>query len=286
MSEIFVSYAREDRSRAQLLARALEEEGWSVWWDRSIPAGRTFDEVIEEALAAARCVVVLWSTSSVSNRWVKSEAEEGAVRGVLVPILIESVKIPLAFRSIQAADLMGWKGDGRDPRFSQLLADIVALLGQPARRRSVTRESPTQPQGFENSRAVDERPAPVGRQLAIPRLLLWFQMLAMIGVTIAAFADVESILVGLPLLALTGAILAVLAHRERTRGDPLPRIRTAGIFGSVLGLLCVVLVNAFGWSPERAQEPLPIVILVFAIPYTVRLFTLARRLSGAGSSMT
>ncbi|MGZ9020763.1 MAG: toll/interleukin-1 receptor domain-containing protein, partial [Rhodoplanes sp.] len=45
MPDIFLSYAREDVSVAQRLARALEDEGWSVWWDRHIPAGQTFDEV-------------------------------------------------------------------------------------------------------------------------------------------------------------------------------------------------------------------------------------------------
>ncbi len=46
MSDIFISYARPDRPMAELIARALEAQGWSVWWDRVIPAGKTFDEVI------------------------------------------------------------------------------------------------------------------------------------------------------------------------------------------------------------------------------------------------
>ena len=41
MSDIFLSYASDDRSRARSLAEALEAQGWSVWWDRIIPAGRT-----------------------------------------------------------------------------------------------------------------------------------------------------------------------------------------------------------------------------------------------------
>jgi hypothetical protein len=32
-----------------------------VWWDRTILPGRTFDQVIEEALAATRCMIVVWS---------------------------------------------------------------------------------------------------------------------------------------------------------------------------------------------------------------------------------
>jgi hypothetical protein len=35
MNDIFISYASEDKGRAQTLARALERKGWSVWWDRA-----------------------------------------------------------------------------------------------------------------------------------------------------------------------------------------------------------------------------------------------------------
>ena len=53
MAEIFISYARADRGRAETLAQALGQLGFSVWWDREIPPGRTFDEVIEEGFFPA-----------------------------------------------------------------------------------------------------------------------------------------------------------------------------------------------------------------------------------------
>ena len=129
-SDIFISYAQEDRPAALRLAQPLEAAGWSVWWDRAIPAGRTFDEVIEDAIDRSKCVVVLWSKSSIQSRWVRAEAEEGAARGVLVPIMIERVKIPLAFRRIHAADLVEWDGS-RTPAFETLITDISSLIGGP-----------------------------------------------------------------------------------------------------------------------------------------------------------
>lgn len=39
VASIFMSYAREDRSRAEPLVRALEAKGWSVFWDPEIPPG-------------------------------------------------------------------------------------------------------------------------------------------------------------------------------------------------------------------------------------------------------
>jgi TIR domain len=67
MSDIFISYAREDPNKAKAIAELFQQQSWSVWWDRNIPPGRSFDEVIEEALGAAKCVVVLWSKNSASS---------------------------------------------------------------------------------------------------------------------------------------------------------------------------------------------------------------------------
>ncbi len=143
MSDIFISYAHEDRPQAEILAQALEALGWSVWWDRTIPAGRVFDEVIEEALDAAKCVVVLWSENSVRSDWVKTEAQEGADRKILIPVLIENVRIPLSFRRIQAANLVGWNGEDSAAAFKDLIDDIGSLLGSPAMPRKTSRSSPT-----------------------------------------------------------------------------------------------------------------------------------------------
>lgn len=129
MSDIFISYARGDRAQAEKLAHALEAEGWLVWWDPAIPAGKTFDEVIEQALEKTRCVVVVWSKESVTSRWVRIEAAEGANRQILIPILIDNVRIPLSFRRIQAANMIGWNGTRTAKSFQKLVVDIVSLIG-------------------------------------------------------------------------------------------------------------------------------------------------------------
>ena len=111
MNDIFISYDSEDRAIAHKFADALESRGWSVWWDREIPLGKAFDQVIEEELNAARCVIVLWSNQSVRSRWVKTEAAAAADRECLLPVLIEDVAIPFEFKRIQTAMLMNWQGD-------------------------------------------------------------------------------------------------------------------------------------------------------------------------------
>jgi hypothetical protein len=144
MADVFISYASQDREAARTLGERLVEHGHSVWWDRTIPPGRAFDEVIQEALSAARCVVVLWSAQSVQSNWVKVEGEDAMARNRLVPVLIEAVAPPIQFRRIQAANLVGWDGDADHAEFQNLLAAIERLLAQTSdtadSRRPVLRE--------------------------------------------------------------------------------------------------------------------------------------------------
>jgi hypothetical protein len=128
MADIFISYAREDEVRARQLAHTLEEQGWSVFWDRRIPAGQIWRTYIGQALRDASCVIVAWSRHSIASPWVIEEAEEGRRRGILVPILLEVIEPPLGFRSIQAGDLTGWQPDRTSPHFEQLVQDIKTVL--------------------------------------------------------------------------------------------------------------------------------------------------------------
>jgi TIR domain/Protein of unknown function (DUF1566) len=130
VSDIFISYARPDRAKAQMLAKALEELGWSVWWDPKIRPGKTFHAVINRALEAAKCVIVLWSRKSVQSNWVIEEATEGKERSILVPALIEdNIKIPLGFRQLHASRLTDWQGEPSHLEFDELKEAVKDLLG-------------------------------------------------------------------------------------------------------------------------------------------------------------
>src|SRR5262245_12600564 len=127
MSDIFISYSSEDRDRLLPLVEALRKTGWSVFWDRNIPAGRAWREVIGSELLGCRTIIVVWTKNSVTSDWVLEEADIGMAKRILVPVLLDEVKPPVGFRAIQAADLVSWNGDSSSPTFSRLIEDIVAI---------------------------------------------------------------------------------------------------------------------------------------------------------------
>jgi len=133
VADVFLSYKREDRARAKTIADAVEQHGYSVFFDAEIDVGESFDERIEREINEAKCVVVLWSERSAIAKWVRREARVGSERGQLVPAIIGECKIPLEFSDIQAADLRAWRGDPAAPEWVQFIARITDLLKTPAR---------------------------------------------------------------------------------------------------------------------------------------------------------
>jgi hypothetical protein len=130
MTDIFLSYKREDVERVRPLIKVLEARGWTLFWDPDIVSGEKWEAVLDRQLKAARCVVVLWSSRSVASEWVRREARSGASRGVLLPVLIEKTMPPDEFRAVQATDLSAWHGDPDGPAVATLLGAIDALIGR------------------------------------------------------------------------------------------------------------------------------------------------------------
>jgi tetratricopeptide (TPR) repeat protein len=148
VSDIFISYAREDRTAAEDFARAFGTLGFSVWWDRDIPGGTEFATVIARELNDARVVVVLWSAPSTESGFVRDESTRALEAGKLLPVRIEAVSLPLGFGQIHTLDLLDWGGDVDVAAFQQLVYEIRQRLGQSS-----------------------ARPAPVRRWRLKPRLL-------------------------------------------------------------------------------------------------------------------
>lgn len=138
MHDIFLSYSREDQSKARQFADALEGEGLKVWWDVTLRLGEAYDEVIEQALRDASAVIVLWSTRSVASRWVRAEATLADRNKSLVPVMIETCERPIMFELTQTAELSHWRGDRSDRAWRAFVAEVLETAQ--AKRAATARE--------------------------------------------------------------------------------------------------------------------------------------------------
>jgi len=129
ISDIFLSYSREDHQVAGRFASALEAEGFSVWWDVALRSGEAFDEAIEAALRAAKAVIVLWSPRSVVSRWVRAEATLADRQKTLAPVIIEACERPIMFELTHTPDLSRWSGARDAPAWRSLVEQVRHLVG-------------------------------------------------------------------------------------------------------------------------------------------------------------
>jgi adenylate cyclase len=136
LADIFVSYSRQNKARVAPLVRALEAEGWSVWWDPEITPGEEFDTLISRELDQARALVVVWTPDSVDSRWVRGEARDAADRGVLVPVRFDNARLPIDFRALHTTDLDDWAEDSSRPAFRSLCKALESKLGPAAKAKA------------------------------------------------------------------------------------------------------------------------------------------------------
>lgn len=131
MADIFISYAREDKARADQVAQALQGAGYQVFWDSEIPPGQTWSDFIETKLGSCKAVIVLWSETSTKSHWVREEARVGRDYGKLIPARIDASVAPFGFGEVQTADLSVWTGATDDPQWLRMLEAVRTAIARP-----------------------------------------------------------------------------------------------------------------------------------------------------------
>lgn len=125
---VFVSYAREDRKRAEMIVALLKGAGFEVWWDGLMEAGTQFQRELSAAIDRSRAVVVLWSRHAAESVWVQDEASCGRDRHCMVPISLDGTPAPLGFRQYQAIDFSHWRGRANAPEAESLIRAVAKAM--------------------------------------------------------------------------------------------------------------------------------------------------------------
>ena len=106
MSQIFISYAREDVNFARRLALDLGKNGLNVWWDvLGLRGGDNWLRTIQAALMASSCCLIVLSPTATESGWVEKEYLYALDLGLrIIPILYRPCKIPMALTNVHYID--------------------------------------------------------------------------------------------------------------------------------------------------------------------------------------
>lgn len=113
--DLFISYASEDRETiAEPLAKALRQEGMSVWYDKFVlTLGDSLRKAIDEGLSKSRYGIVILSPNFFNKAWPQKELD------ALVEREVAGVKVILpVWHNISHSNVA---------KFSPLLADKLAI---------------------------------------------------------------------------------------------------------------------------------------------------------------
>jgi tetratricopeptide (TPR) repeat protein len=155
MADIFICYSSQRRDLTRDLENRLRAEGYdSIWWDRELNPNAEFGPQIEEALKAAKVVIVIWTPEAVASAYVCAEARHAANDRKLVSVRTPDTPyntIPKPFGEYHIAELADLDGILRGvsrawqglPPLNALLAEhYVRQTGQPVLSPKQERLSP------------------------------------------------------------------------------------------------------------------------------------------------
>ncbi|HTN26846.1 MAG TPA: toll/interleukin-1 receptor domain-containing protein [Burkholderiales bacterium] len=94
MSDIFVSYASQDRDAAFRIVAFLEQNGIRCWVaPRDVPPGMEYGEAIIQGIAQSRALVLILSDQSNESQFVRKEVERAVSKTKpVLPVRIREVK--------------------------------------------------------------------------------------------------------------------------------------------------------------------------------------------------
>ena len=93
--DIAASYSRRDADAVVPLLDALKARGVRVWFDKDIPGGAVWEEVITRNMRRAKAVVFFVSTDSLaSDRCFDEVSAARTLKKPIIPVLIDPINMP------------------------------------------------------------------------------------------------------------------------------------------------------------------------------------------------
>ena len=128
--DILIFYSPEDEPIAGQLVHVLGELGWSVWWDKKLPA-REWDVTVYSLIDRCKCAIPIWGKHSLQpgKRVINEAIAAKEASKPVFPVMVGGLKKPIDFNRHPTFDFDGWNGEKEHKGFSQLVNALAAQLG-------------------------------------------------------------------------------------------------------------------------------------------------------------
>lgn len=110
--DAFLSHNRADKDVARQLGAQLTLAGAYVWFDDwEVRAGDSVVGKVNDALADAEAVILLWSANAKRSNWVRAELETAITRAIeertfrVISVLLDDAELPALLRPLKWVDL-------------------------------------------------------------------------------------------------------------------------------------------------------------------------------------
>ena len=191
MPDVFISYAREDREKAESIAECFTSIGYDVWWDLESFPGSNFANNIEAVIRGAEAVIVLWSQVSINSDFVVADAKLALEEDVYIPVSLDGVSVPLPFGVRHIHGLEDWDGSAQSNLLDPLIAAVHERANPFIRRQTVNEEVRVTEEGV----TVELPSTPTKKEVAHTNTQTW-----------SAFTKVAASIVAVSLVLVAGYV--------------------------------------------------------------------------------
>lgn len=134
MVDVFISYPRAERARAEPIRDRLTALDLDVFFDLDgIDGGANFPDVIDRALKASKAVLCCWSPLYFTRPWCLIECRYALNEDVLTPVTLEAYERkapPADLMTISTYDLTDWAGEDAHEDWNRTLRSLGKKLGR------------------------------------------------------------------------------------------------------------------------------------------------------------
>jgi hypothetical protein len=130
-TDVLIASISDDAAKALQVAQAISLAGWTVRRIHSAGSSKLHD--FDAALAAAKCVLLVWSEDTINSEPMRTLASRSRHRVPL--IFVRIARYPVLFRDAPTVELWGWSGAADDPTLQPLIDNIAAVVPKATRER-------------------------------------------------------------------------------------------------------------------------------------------------------